>query len=154
MRKDNKDKTLKDKTLNEITRFYLSSGDFNGIPARTLIANLGLKWTDIIEVLKELIEIEKISILFSDAHINTHIMRLGYEDKEVQIAKLKTNDMLHTCIYPLPKHLQKIVDKSQYTGKPYLLSLALGSPQLAYRAFDLSILEFYRNDPRYYYIIM
>jgi hypothetical protein len=31
------------------------------------------------------------------------------------------------------------------------LELALGQAQLAHRAFDLSVLEAYRNDPRYYY---
>jgi len=29
--------------------------------------------------------------------------------------------------------------------------LALGEAQLSYRSFDLSVLEFYRNDPRHRY---
>ncbi|MCK4822055.1 AAA family ATPase, partial [bacterium] len=55
------------------------------------------------------------------------------------------------CIYPRPKHLKTAVNRMQYDGEPYRLYLALGEPQLAYRSFDLSVLEFYRNDPRYSY---
>jgi hypothetical protein len=42
-----------------------------------------------------------------------------------------------------------VVDKAKYEGLPYTLMLALGEPQLGYRAFNLRVLEFYRNDPRY-----
>jgi hypothetical protein len=42
-----------------------------------------------------------------------------------------------------------VVDKAKYAGQPYTLMLALGEPQLNYRAFNLRVLEFYRNDPRY-----
>jgi hypothetical protein len=44
-----------------------------------------------------------------------------------------------------------MIDVSQYEGQPYKLMLALGEPQLAYRVFNLRVLEFYRNDPRYSY---
>ncbi len=44
-----------------------------------------------------------------------------------------------------------VVDISKYSGQPYQLELALGRPQLEFLPFDLSVLEFYRNDPRYYY---
>ena len=43
------------------------------------------------------------------------------------------------------------MDRSTYENKPYILAMALGTPQLDFRAFDLSVLEFYRNDPRYIY---
>jgi hypothetical protein len=57
----------------------------------------------------------------------------------------------HTCIYPSAKHLKKVVRPSKYKGKPFTLLLALGEPQLAFKVFDLSVLESYRNDPRYSY---
>jgi hypothetical protein len=47
--------------------------------------------------------------------------------------------------------LKHAVERAQYKGKPFTLELALGEAQLAYRVFDLSVLEFYRNDPRYRY---
>jgi len=51
----------------------------------------------------------------------------------------------------LEKYLQEVIDRSEYENRPYILALALGSPQLDFKAFDLSVLEFYRNDPRYIY---
>ena len=41
--------------LDEITRFYLSSGDFNGIPVRDLATDLGLEWEDPVRDLGKLI---------------------------------------------------------------------------------------------------
>ena len=38
-----------------------------------------------------------------------------------------------------------------YEQEPFKYHLALGEPQLSYRSFDLCVLEFYRNDPRYLY---
>jgi len=140
----------KQRILDEITRFYLSSGDFNGIPVRGLATNPWLEWEDLVRDLGKLIAEEKACVVYSDTDVNPHILRVGYEPKDAQIAKLDTADV-HACAYPLPKHLEEVVDRSQYKEKPYVLSLALGSPQLAYKAFDLSILEFYRNDPRYNY---
>lgn len=58
---------------------------------------------------------------------------------------------VHACAYPTITHLANVVDYNSYTGKPYTLELALGEPQISFRAFDLSVLEFYRNDPRYTY---
>lgn len=136
--------------LNEITRFYLSSGDFNGMPVRRLATNLHVDWAQLVEDLSELIAEEKACVLFSDADTNPHIMRLPAEPKERQIAKLETADS-HACAYPLRGHLEEVVDSSEYEGRPYVLSLALGTPQLSYETFDLSVLEFYRNDPRYSY---
>jgi hypothetical protein len=138
------------RVLEEITHFYLSSGDFNGIPVRDLVTDLGLEWEDLVRDLGQLIVEEKACVLYSDTDVNPHVLRVGYEPKDVQVAKLETADV-HACAYPLPKHLEEVVDQSQYKGKPYTLSLALGSPQLVYKAFDPSILEFYRNDPRYDY---
>jgi hypothetical protein len=43
------------------------------------------------------------------------------------------------------------VDPNKYKGMPFSLVLALGAAQLDFRCFDLSVLEIYRNDPRYYY---
>ncbi len=42
--------------------------------------------------------------------------------------------------------------EARFADRPYTKELALGEGQLAFRAFDLSILEIYRNDSRYYYV--
>jgi hypothetical protein len=62
--------------------------------------------------------------------------------------KIRTNST-GCCAYHWKSHLQTVVDKAKYEGQPYTLMLALGEPQLSYRAFNLRVLEFYRNDPRY-----
>jgi len=54
-------------------------------------------------------------------------------------------------VYPEKKHLQTVVNTNQYSGRPFTLRLALGEAQLSYLSFDLSVLEAYRNDPRYHY---
>jgi hypothetical protein len=53
--------------------------------------------------------------------------------------------------YPSPSHLEIAVDRIQYAGRPFTLRMALGEPQLTFQAFDLSVLEMYRNDPRFKY---
>lgn len=102
-------------------------------------------------VLRGLIGEEEVGLLYSDVHLNPHIIRTGFEPIDRQIARLDADNLNQTCVYPRPKHLGQVMDRSQYNGEPYTLYLALGEPQLAYRSFDLSVLEFYRNDPRYLY---
>lgn len=141
----------RDAVLKAVTRFYLESRDFNGIPIGTLAAQFDAKGRKLHGVLRRLIEEEEIGLLYSDIHLNPHIIRTGFEPKEKQIARLDADNLEHTCVYPRPKYLEQVVDRSQYDGEPYTLCLALGEAQLAYRSFDLSVLEIYRNDPRYLY---
>ena len=137
--------------LEVVTRFYLDSRDFNGIPASGLTEELGVEWQDLNDILADLIDKDKVGILYSDAELNTHIIRTGFEPKDRQIAKLVTKELHHSCIYPRPSHLEQVVDRSKYIDRPYVLCLALGAAQLDYRSFDLSVLEYYRQDPRYVY---
>jgi hypothetical protein len=46
-----------------------------------------------------------------------------------------------------------VVDSDEFKDRPFTLKIALGEPQLNYAVFDLSVLESYRNDPRYFYSI-
>jgi hypothetical protein len=141
---------IRRRILKDVTNTYLSDS-FNGTPAIILEQKLGIDWNVLRPHLKHLIENDVIGVLFSSDDVNTHILRLGFSSKESQVARLPTNDLLHTCVYPRPKHLTSIVDISDYADRPFELCLALGEPQLAYRSFDLSVLEVYRNDPRYAY---
>jgi hypothetical protein len=93
---------------------------------------------------------DRIGIIDGDTEVNPHIIRMGFESNERQLGKLRT-DNIHACLYHLPSHLEKVVDRAFFDEKPYMLEMALGAPQLSYRSFDLSELEHYRNDPRYYY---
>lgn len=138
------------RVLDEVTNRYLGSSDFNGVPLKTLSQELKIKWPILSQDVEALVRKDKLRIIFSDTDVNPHVIRMGFDPVEIQLRKLPTADE-HACIYPTPTHLERAVDRAKYEGRPYTLSLALGAPQLSYRAFDLSVLEFYRNDPRYQY---
>lgn len=137
--------------LEEVTAFYLNSGDFNGIPALQLAGRLMKQWDHIKPVVAAFIEKELIGILDENSDLNPAIIRVGFEPKEVQIKKLDNSNLQHVYIYPRTAHLKSVAKPSDYIGRFYVLELALGHPQLSFRSFDLSVLEFYRNDPRYIY---
>ena len=141
----------KDKILDEITKFYLEYRDFNGIAAEQLGHRLGVRFNELFDFLRELISEKKVGILYSDPFINPHIIRTGFESESKQIERLANPETRAICLYPRPVHLEEVVNRSAYRDEPYKLVLALGSPQLAYHSFDLSVLEYYRNDPRYMY---
>lgn len=131
--------------LQKITKFYLNSKEFNGIPINELTSET----KEIIPVLKQLLLDNKITCNFGDKHSNPHILALHPEPKEEQILKLNKSKFF--CIYPSKEHLKLVVKPNDYKDKPYTLSMALGNPQLIYKSFNLTILEQYRNDPRFSY---
>ena len=110
-----------------------------------------IPWDDFEGDIARLIREEKLRVVFSDKEDNPHILRFGCESVQIQLNKLPTAN-ISDCGYPTPEYLKNVVNRQDYEGKPYTLSLALGEPQLSYKAFDLSVLEFYRNDPRYEYM--
>jgi hypothetical protein len=140
---------MTDELLREITNFYLNSGDFNGVPVQALENAAG---KTILPRLEALISSRQIAIVFGDVHPNPHIRALEHlHPPEKQIEMLYNPQGRCGCVYPLPMHLKKTVDSSKHAAQPYTLALMLGEPQLTHRAFDLAVLEMYRNDPRYYY---
>jgi hypothetical protein len=160
----NKKSVLKTDVLKKITKHYLESRDFNGI----LITNLGKDFTRIKNILIELVNEGLVVLNFGDRHPNPHILAFDPEPKEEQMEKLKLLNIekpiyqnlgpvsmqvnsVSCCAYPSKKYLKEIIDQQKYQGKPFKLLLALGEPQLSYKAFNLKVLENYRNDPRYSY---
>jgi hypothetical protein len=136
--------------LRRITEYYLGSGDFNGLSAHRLSTEFG-EWDTLRPIVERQIEQGLIGVLAaSDIELNPHIVRRGFPSAEQQVESL-TSDLHHVCLYPTSEHLAKVVDHSKYDGEPFRLAMALGSPQLKIRCFDLAILEMYRNDPRYIY---
>lgn len=140
--------SLEEETLTTVAKYYLTSRDFNGYPLRniTAVSKKRLKG-----VITSLIQQDKISLVFGDNHPNPYVKAFWDEPQETQIQKLNTLNLEHTCVYPSAKYLKKVVRPSKYKGKPFTLLLALGEPQLSFKVFDLSVLESYRNDPRYSY---
>lgn len=137
--------------LDTITIFFLDSRDFNGIHISTLISNANSDWQKIRDELRPLVEQNLIGLIDEKTDVNPNIIRQGFEPIEEQLKKLDRDKPSYLCIYPRPSVLHEAVDISKYEGKPYSLELALGEAQLSFSSFDLSILEFYRNDPRYRY---
>jgi hypothetical protein len=138
--------------LGAITAVYLDSGDFNGALLAALAEQLQLDWPTLRETLVELVREERVGVLFADTELNPHILRLGFQPIDAQVEKLAAaEELTHACVYPRQAHLRVMVDPREHQDKPYTLALMLGEAQLAFRSFDLSVLETYRNDPRYSY---
>jgi hypothetical protein len=138
--------------LEYISEFYLSSRDFNGVPIRTLRKHIGLDMPATRELLERLVKSEDVDLLFGNVHPNPHIKAFSPITHEQQLEFLKECGLTDSvCVYPGKKHLATLPLDARFEGRPFDLELARGYGQLEYRAFDLSVLEHYRNDPRYYY---
>ncbi len=133
----------KGELLDRITRFFLESGDFNGF---ALSRSEGER-----RELEELLREGRVSINFGDRHPNPHVKALDPEPVEDQLRKLGALGLEGACAYPSAAHLAAVVDRTRYQDRPFTLRLYLGEPELRPYFFHLSILEIYRNDPRYWY---
>ena len=94
----------------------------------------------------------KIDVMFGNVHPNPHIKAFSdipNEDQQKFLDDVEFTD--HICLYPSREFLTKIPDVERFKDTPFTYELALGAGQLDFRVFDLSVLEYYRNDPRYYY---
>ena len=133
----------KEKILKEITEKYLSSEEFNGYP----LCDLEREQEKIIKLVQE----GKIEINFGDKHPNIHIKAFELDDIPTQIKKIKNIGLKNCCAYPSKKYLKQKIYYGKFKDKPFTRKIALGEPTLNFAVFDLSILENYRNDPRYSY---
>jgi len=134
-----------------VVEYYLKSHDFNGIQIWNLLNTIGKEWAEIKQLIQDLIRSESIRIIDEKTDINPNIIRIGFEPLESQLEKANADEPGYMCLYPTKSILKKMVNPDAYKSEPYKLRLALGEPQLSYVSFDLSVLEFYRNDPRYRY---
>jgi hypothetical protein len=141
----------KESVLNTVTECYLKSSAFKGMSIWTLLEEFKQDWISFKSIIRELIEDEMVGLIDVNSDQNPSINRTGFEPKDIQISKLDSDLPLDGYIYPSQKHLHSIVNPKDYEGQPYKLCLALGEKQLAYSSFELSVLEYYRNDPRYKY---
>lgn len=143
---------MKDELLAAITAQYLDSGDYNGLSYHAIVRKFAITPDELLKQLEELLTAERIEVIYGDYHPNPHIKAFEGFKKESQLDKLANPDLLQqACIYPSRNHLKDVVPDALYKDSPYSKELALGAGQLDFRAFDVSVLEFYRNDPRYHY---
>lgn len=167
----------RDDILNEITKFYLNSRDFNGISIEDLYKKSSLTEDKFKEEITTLIKNRKIDLIYEGDIPNPHIKPFPAPEVIQQLEKLnqfKINDHIKEseasaetfgegeikisfvqgigcCVYPSPDHLKNKVDWKKYVSRPFTLRLAMGEWQLRPYFFELGILAIYRNDPRYTY---
>jgi hypothetical protein len=138
-----------DKLYAIVENQYFGSGDFNGMPIYRLTDQFDIASIDFREVVRNAIDQEILTAMF---HGNTHIKAFSGYPKEKIIELFDVEEYpSHICLYP---HTNKLITSPKlaiYKNSPYELELAKGAGQLDYRTFDLSVLEYYRNDPRYCY---
>lgn len=131
---------------------YFDSGDFNGLPVYAIAKKYGVGVAHLESDIRALLQDEKIEVWFGNLHSNPHIKAFSSVTKEQQIEFLDSIGLTkHCCIYPSRSSLANDPRVNNYQDRPYTYEIAKGAGQLDHRTFDLSVLEFYRNDPRYYY---
>jgi len=128
----------KQETLDYITNYYFTSGDFNGI------ANKNLKQSSL-QDLESLVLEDKILVLSQSDDINVFIRRFDIiPPKEKQIKALYNENL--AVIYPTKKHLATV---NIVEEKPFTKMLAQGAEQLRILYFNVDILQMYYDNPLY-----
>jgi len=140
-----------DELIAAATDYFLHARDFNGYPGHHIHLQHGLSYDDIRNLFTSLVSDGRGTIVFGDLHPNPHIRAFADEAQDAQLQKLEAASLEHACLYPSSRHLATVVSDTDYQDRPFTRELALGSGQLEFRSFDLSVLEIYRNDPRYQY---
>ena len=163
----NLENTAKLKGLIEerVYNFFLESSDFNGIPLRKISKELNIDYEDSINLIKELVNEDVISIQSST---NPHIIYSRHYPVESQIhileeakktkvttrkfgkVNLVTEDSEYPiCLYPSKKYLHIKRDLTEFNNAIYSKELALGQPHLKPIFFEIEVLDRYFNDPRF-----
>jgi len=139
-----------DRLLEIVTEGYLSSSDFNGFSLRAM-RDAFPDLHSLTRLVTDLVTSKRLQLLFDGVDENPAIKRFGVTSCIEQVRLLREHGVLAACAYPSDSHLADVVDPKQYADRPFTLRLALGEPQLSFQAFDVTVLEMYRNDPRFEY---
>ncbi len=148
-----------------VFNFFIESNDFNGIPLRSISEDLDIDYEESIDLIKELVDEEIISIQSST---NPHIVGFQHFEKKIQHKILdeakniivEVQDMgdfkiahenteFPICLYPSKILLNEKSNLENYGNKFYSKQLALAEPQLTPKYFDIEVLDRYYNDPRF-----
>jgi len=143
---------MQDEIVTAVVSAYFESRDFNGYSVFQLKADFGLTDDQAKEFLRSLIDSGKVETVFGNVHPNPHVKAFSGTSKEQQLEWLESLDFSsHFCLYPTAATINGYKAMPDYSEEPYKNEIALGAGQLDFRVFDLAVLEYYRNDPRYYY---
>jgi len=159
----------------QILRFFLQSGDFNGISSNKLCERFSIPFVEELENLEnaesevliryvsgrkydiESLSFKKLFDTLKDLVANEivtivfddnpHIKRYPDQPKEKQFHNLDKN-FLNLCFYPSSKYLEELNPKG-FEELPFKRKMLLGCPQVYPVYFELKILSEYENDPRF-----
>ncbi len=156
---------LKNKIQTIVYDFFVNSSDFNGIPLRNISQKLNIEYEASIDLIKELVIEDIISIQSST---NPHIIGFQHYPIDSQIRILeeakKTKEVIHSfgdfkissedtefpiCLYPSKIFLSKNRTLAEFGNACYTQKLALGEPHLKPFFFEIEVLDRYSNDPRF-----
>jgi len=135
--------------LDRIRKFYLSSGDFNGLPFMPDESGSGI--ANAIELTRDGL----IQVVTTEDYINPHIRPWqslrSIDDQVASLTTLKdAGEYGLACLYPTPKGMKGVRLSRRFNNRPYEKELARGVGVLELVYFTPDVLEFYRNDPRYH----
>ena len=145
---ENKEK-IKTELLHCTFDNYCKTRNCNGINSDSIRCNfpdLNLQ-----EIIIELLEEDKVSLVAAEHDINPSIIRVGFVSKEQQIEYVKKNGIGGDfCIYPSKTHLiQHYVESDLVPRLPFNKMLKLGTPHNEILYFEWGTLFKYYSDPRY-----
>ncbi len=137
--------------LQLLTEIYLDENNFAGTTVSDFASVLEVSEIDILESVMSLAKQGKVFTNPSDLNsvLREHESSRKESTKEGQDSEESVIPIV--VVFPSTTHLREVVNKEEYSGRPFMLKLALGESQLKPYFFDLRVLEFYRNDPRYHY---
>lgn len=147
------EKEINSEFLKRITDHYLNSTDFNGYVLNYDNENTELNPKQFREWIGGFIKRGELSLRYIEFHSNPYIRRMPDLGKDEDLEQLEKSKLNIVVAYPTSKVLENAVEKEKYNGRPFSLRLALGEAHMDYHCFGLSVLEFYRNEPRYYYSV-
>ncbi len=127
--------------IDKVVKHYLESHDFNGIQVNCFAKDAEHS------AVKKLIAERKIDLIMVGDDVNHHIKRIGVMPVKDQLESIE-NKGFTGCLYPTPELLKEL-NVGENEESPYTQELMRGAPQLTYKYFDLRMLEWYRNDPRF-----
>jgi hypothetical protein len=92
---------MKGNILNRILDFFARSLDFNGILVPDLSTEFGVPWSEMREILSQLVQENRISLAFSSHSLNPHVKRLPDLPVDKQVAHHSRNRLVKSWVVPL-----------------------------------------------------
>lgn len=156
---------FEDKILYKVYNFFMESKDFNGMSLRTISKELNIEYEFSIDIIKNLVSKNKISIQsstypdiirFKHYPIDAQLQTLEEAKKNTETVQnfgeiiiSSENTEFPVCIYPSPEYLKLNRDLKDFNNAVFTMQLALGAPQLQPLFFEIEVLERYFSDPRF-----